>query len=329
MDFDRLKNIRQLDEVLDTSIQRLKKKLSQYKSTLKIANYINRIKAIQDFKIKHVTQSLVDYCDSILENFPSLDSLHEYYYQLINLELDYDKLKKSLGAVNWIKTQTRKINRDIIQRLNAAKDREKINHQYKAFLGRFSSINRQTRDEFEYLEHCRRVMKKFPSIRTKMFTVCISGFPNVGKSTLLAKLTQSVPDIQNYSFTTKKINAGYMKTLYDDIQVIDTPGTLARDKMNQVELHAHLALKYLASKILFVFDLTQTAYSLEDQWKLLDLNEDYDKDIFVYVTKQDLLKAEEIEKFREEFSKRSKYKLITDFDELKTHIIEEVKEYIR
>ena len=39
--------------------------------------------------------------------------------------------------------------------------------------------------------------------------VALFGFPNVGKSTLLSKLTPSKPKIANYSFTTKRINMGY------------------------------------------------------------------------------------------------------------------------
>ena len=45
-------------------------------------------------------------------------------------------------------------------------------------------------------------MKDYPTIKTSLFTVAICGFPNVGKTTLLSKMTPSEPEISNYSFTT-------------------------------------------------------------------------------------------------------------------------------
>ena len=94
--------------------------------------------------------------------------------------------------------------------------------------------------------------------------------PNVGKSTLLAALTGSKPEIAHYPFTTKNLNFGSDKK--NKIQFVDTPGLLDRplSKRNKIERQAIVALKHVAKLIIFIFDVSETGYELKAQKKLLD-----------------------------------------------------------
>ena len=57
--------------------------------------------------------------------------------------------------------------------------------------------------------------------------VGLIGFPNVGKSTLLSRVTAATPKIANYHFTTLFPNLGVVKTEYGDSFVIaDIPGVI-------------------------------------------------------------------------------------------------------
>ena len=57
--------------------------------------------------------------------------------------------------------------------------------------------------------------------------VGLIGFPNVGKSTILSKVTAATPKIANYHFTTIHPNLGVVKTEYGDSFVIaDIPGVI-------------------------------------------------------------------------------------------------------
>ncbi len=57
--------------------------------------------------------------------------------------------------------------------------------------------------------------------------VGLIGFPNVGKSTLLSRVTAATPKIANYHFTTIYPNLGVVKTEYGDSFVIaDIPGVI-------------------------------------------------------------------------------------------------------
>jgi len=127
------------------------------------------------------------------------------------------------------------------------------------FYGRLSSIVKQINPGLQYLEQARRTMKQYPASsvsRTGRFTVAIAGYPNVGKSSLLANLTTAKPKVRNYAFTTTQLNFGYM----GKIQFVDTPGAFDRDldEMNDIEKQAYLAVKYVADLVLVVIDPTES-----------------------------------------------------------------------
>src|SRR4030066_2145136 len=73
--------------------------------------------------------------------------------------------------------------------------------------------------------------------------VALVGLPNVGKSQLLATVTDAMPEIANYPFTTKSPNIGMMKFENIQIQLVDTPpvtGKESRVWLNNVARNADL-----------------------------------------------------------------------------------------
>ncbi len=58
--------------------------------------------------------------------------------------------------------------------------------------------------------------------------VALLGLPNSGKSQLLAAITDAVPEIAAYPFTTRTPNVGMMKFENIQIQIVDTPPITAR-----------------------------------------------------------------------------------------------------
>ena len=99
----------------------------------------------------------------------------------------------------------------------------------------------------------------------------LAGFPNVGKSSILRGLSGADVKIREYPFTTKKILVGYVRSKYREVQVVDVPGLLGREKMNRIEKQAFIALKHLSNHVLFIVDPSETCgYDIGKQLSLMN-----------------------------------------------------------
>ncbi|MBN2459807.1 50S ribosome-binding GTPase [Candidatus Woesearchaeota archaeon] len=315
MSFQDIKRVEKAQTYLDIAVKRALKHNSPKKRGLAF----EKARPREYDRIGIIGENLASKLGEIVKNYPILGEFPEFYHELLKVTVDYDKLKKSLSNVKWAANKIKELTREHKQRMARTNEFPQLDTVKKAYLGRVSSVIAQISLNLEYLEFARRTMKNFPVLKTGVFTVCIAGFPNVGKTTLLSKLTTSTPEINEYAFTTKQLNLGYADIKENKVQFIDTPGTLARpEKMNNIEKQAYLAIKYQAELIIYIFDLTEP-YPLEDQKKLLGKIKSFDKPIIIYISKTDLLGQNEFTTFANE------YKAITSIEELKREIGKRIK----
>jgi nucleolar GTP-binding protein len=231
-----------------------------------------------------VTEMFLD----LEKGFPSINSMSEFYQELTRSALDEDMYCKDIATLAWAVKKIREQRRTLSDKLKTINDTTATQKALNNFYGRSASLLKRVSPMLERLRKAREAFLTFPSIKEGLYTVCIAGFPNVGKSTLLSKITSAKPEIKNYAFTTKSLNTGYFNIDYHKIQVIDVPGTLDReDKMNAIEKQAYLAMKYLADVIVWIYDPTQT-YPEETQWKLRERLLEIDKPLITYVSKTDV-----------------------------------------
>lgn len=279
-------------------------------------DWLERIKRKESSKLDIIRDYLVGELSKILDAWPKQQELNPFYLKLMHLTLDYRQYKKSFGSLAWAVQRIKSLHKEYVSKLNKAEEKKAISDIAKQFYGRVSSMIKQMDIFLEYLDECRKIMKTYPDVK-EMFTVCVYGFPNVGKTTLLNKLTGSKAKVAAYAFTTTSINAGYFKIGDTKIQVLDVPGTLARkEKMNLIELQAELVLDDLASIIIYVFDLSGYGYPVEKQMELYERVKEK-KNVLIYVSKQDVTDKEVLKQFKyEHFS----------IAELKEKIVEKAKE---
>jgi len=299
MNFQKIRNIEKPEIYI-------KKAFNQSRKGKKIrAHDKNKRKKLEELqKIKLYKDVIYDDLQKIIKGFPDFNELSPFYKELINDQIDLDRLKVEISKISWIKQKLIQMFKDYFNRIKATYSLIKIKRIQKEFYGRTSSLLNKSNKTFEFLEKSRKKMRNFPSIKTKIKTICITGFPNVGKSTLLKKLTGSNVKIQPYAFTTKELLVGYIGK---KLQLIDTPGSLNRyNKMNNIEKQAYIALKYLAHDIIFVFDLTESCgYEMKEQLKLYNKikKEFKDKQIIIYLSKADLISNNKINEFINKFDK--------------------------
>lgn len=293
--FKKLPRVEEPKKYLEFSLSRSARRVSQLSTKGTIG--IERIQRKECERLGLVRDYMVEYLRKIHDGWPSIDELPEFYLRLLEHTLSIDKLKQALGSLSHAQTTIRKLTSEYLRLIDAKKDPEDIKKQTKQFLGRVQSVMNKIAHHMTYLEHARNVIHMYPTLDTEGFIVAIAGFPNVGKSTLLKKVTGANPEIKNYAFTTKGLNSGSFEYKFSNIQLVDTPGTLGRTKENDVEYLATITRQYAARLVVYVFDATES-YPMIQQEKLYSNIKEEGHDMLIYLSKTDLLTKEQIHDFQ-------------------------------
>jgi len=219
-------------------------------------------------KLNKIAHTLEDTLKRYEKEFPSIDILPPFYYEIIDIMIGVDKLKKSIGAVNWARRRAKRILMESARNLMKKNTVEEMERIRKQAYGRTSSILEQIDDDLAFLNECRKKLNSLPDIRSDLPTVVVAGYPNVGKSLLVSKISSGKPKVAVYPFTTKEVGIGHFTIGRHRCQLLDTPGLLDRpdEERNEIEKQAVNALESLADLILYLYDPSGTCgYPLKKQ----------------------------------------------------------------
>jgi nucleolar GTP-binding protein len=242
----------------------------------KIRDKVKRRKIVVLSKIDAVADVIDSTLGKYISAFPSFNQLHEFEFELIDLRIGVDKLRKSLGTLDWARKQVQNFRSEIcktVRRIYSIKDYPKLDSHQRSFYGRVSSVFKQISSDLDFLNSARDHLKKLPAIDPEKPTIVIAGYPNVGKSLLVKQISSAKPAIASYPFTTQQLNIGHMLLDKQLFQIIDTPGILDRpfEKRNKIERQAIMALRHLANVIIFILDPSEhCGYSIDEQNRLLE-----------------------------------------------------------
>lgn len=239
---------------------------------------------------------LVSYRDNIkkylefVRSIPKIDKLHPFYRE--SVEIVAKKSSKEIDFCILIAMRTVNLSIKILDEYISnikRSDQSLSNKLMRQGFGRASSVLRKDRC-IDWLIDLMKELKKLKAIDPNLPTVIVAGPPNVGKSTLVSKISSARPEIASYPFTTKEIHVGHIDWNYTKIQVIDTPGILDRpnEKRNEIEKKALNAIKNLNGVIVFLFDVSEySIYSAKEQLDLYNEILQFNKKTIVAINKID------------------------------------------
>lgn len=247
------------DEILDRSFRRAAKKMKEKD---------NKERANEEF-VRAVGAAVHDRLVYIIRGFPEFDKISPFYREMTDILFGVEKIKQSLGAVGWAAKHTKMVGNQIA--FQSRKSEETLVLRKRA-VARLASMVHQINKDLLFLNEVRNVLRKLPNVE-EAFTIVIAGYPNVGKSSFIRRVSSADPEVASYPFTTKGIIVGHREMGRERIQFVDTPGILDRpaDERNPIEKQALSAMMNVANVILFIIDPSEhCGYPMEVQLRLLE-----------------------------------------------------------
>lgn len=295
--FGSIQPVPPLNDFLDIVLSRTQRK------TPTIVHKGYAIGRIRDFYLRKVrfTQETFDTkLGAILDEFPRLDDTHPFYADLMNILYDKDHYKLALGQISTARHLIETVGKEYAKLIKFGDSLYRCKQLKRAALGRMATIMKRQRDSLLYLEQVRQHLSRLPCIDPNTRTLLICGFPNVGKSSFMNKVTRADVDVQPYAFTTKSLFVGHMDYKYLRWQVIDTPGILDHplEERNTIEMQSITALAHLRACVMFFIDVSQTCgFTIPQQVSLFNSIKPLfaNKPILIVLNKIDLIRPDQME----------------------------------
>lgn len=282
MIFEKIHTVPTSEELINKSFKRAARAMSGKT----IEDKESRFKANESMLLT-AANIFTDNLANIVRRFPSFDQLPKFYYELTDILVGVENLKMSLASVDWASKKIHEVARSYVGKIRDSDIPEPVRRE--AF-GRIASIIKSINKDLLLLNEARNILRKLPDVQDEP-TIVVAGYPNVGKSSFVSKITGASPEIAPYPFTTKGVKIGHFIRNGVRYQVMDTPGLLDRpmSERNIIERQAITAIHFLDAVVMFMIDPSESCgYEIEDQKRLLvEIQENFKLPMLVVANKAD------------------------------------------
>jgi nucleolar GTP-binding protein len=235
----------------------------------------------QESMLQTAGNILSDNLQNVVTSWPDFSELDPFHYELADAIVGVDSLRQALSEVQWASRQVSNLKAEYQGKIRRADTDTARKHRKQAF-ARFASILDEVEDDLLEIGEARDELKHVPEIAPDEPAIVVAGYPNVGKTSFINRVTNARNEIASYPFTTTELHVGHLEREYIRYQLIDTPGLLDRpaDERNDVERQAVSALTHLGDAVLFFVDASgNCGYPIETQLALRDDVKDRFRDV--------------------------------------------------
>ena len=231
-----------------------------------------KIEEVERERITILSSEITNKLDRVVNQFPWINDIHPFYFELCNLIGNVDKIKRVLGRLSGISQKIKDMEREQLIKLKETNHPVEMAKIRKETGGRFASLVKKAEGDVKYLIRVVKKLKSVPDFNVLLPTIVVAGAPNVGKSSLVRAISSGTPEIGEYPFTTKQVVFGHREFGFMKIQIVDTPGILDRPikERSVVERQSITTIRHISDIIIFMFDASKdAAIPLEEQLNLI------------------------------------------------------------
>ena len=225
----------------------------------------------QESMLRTAGNVLSDNLENVVVSWPDFGfDVEPFYYELADAIVDVDRLRQALSQVMWASRQIEDLRDEYTTKVRNSDVDGARKHRKQAF-ARMADVMDQIEDDLRYIGDSRDQLKVLPDVEPDEPAIVIAGYPNVGKSSFVNRVTRASNQIAEYPFTTKGVQVGHFERDHIRYQIVDTPGLLDRpaDERNDIERQAVSALEHLADVVVFMLDPSgDCGYPLDVQLEL-------------------------------------------------------------
>lgn len=210
---------------------------------------------------------------------------NEFTRNILEARLGPGRIERSLHRLHVAEERLIRFRAEETRRIARASDLIEVKNSMRRFYGRASSVLEEIDADLALLGQAKSMIRSSPHLDPSDPTVVVVGYPNVGKSSLVGRLSSASPKVAPYPFTTLQVSLGHaaigptMKA-----QFVDTPGLVETGKapaaprpparggpeQHVVEREARAAVESTSGVVIFLLDPTGSCgWSPEEQRALL------------------------------------------------------------
>ena len=227
----------------------------------------------QESMLRTAGNVLSDNLENVVVSWPDFGfDVDPFYYELADAIVDVDRLRQALSQVMWASRQVESLRDEYTTKVRNANLETARKHRKQAF-ARMADVMEQIEADLRYVGDARDALRDLPDVRPDEPAIVVAGYPNVGKSSFVNRVTRADNEIAHYPFTTRGVHVGHFDRDRIRYQIIDTPGLLDRpaEDRNDIERQAVSALEHLGDAVIFVVDASGACgYPLSAQLALRD-----------------------------------------------------------
>ena len=234
-------------------------------------------KEAQESMLQTAGNILSDNLENVVTSWPDFDDVDAFYYELADATLadtdvgGVDELRQALSAVMNAGRRADQLKGEYQGHIRTA-DTDTARKLREQAFARLADVTEDVSAELLTVGEAREALRTLPDIRSEEPAIVVAGYPNVGKSSFVNRLTSADNETAAYPYTTTGINVGHLERDHIRYQLVDTPGLLDRpaEERNAIESQAVSALTHLADAVVVLVDASEECgYPLADQLELL------------------------------------------------------------